>query len=63
MTHSNDDPLRGISERERAVMSALLRTKPEQQKSAPKPTSTKGEAQRLRRERERQRPIEASGGG
>jgi hypothetical protein len=63
MTHSNADPLRGISEREREIISRLLRMPPERQKAAPKPLTSKGEAQRLRRERERQRPIEASDGG
>jgi hypothetical protein len=50
----------GISKREREIMSRLLRMPLEHQKSASKPTSTKGEAQRLRSEREL---IEANGGG
>jgi hypothetical protein len=39
-----NDPLTGVSEREREIMSRLLRMPPEHQKAAPKPTSAKGEA-------------------
>jgi hypothetical protein len=57
------DPLAGVSEQEREVMSRLLRMPPERQKAAPKPTSAKGEAQRRRRAQERQQPTGANGGG
>lgn len=53
MGQDNDDRDNGISERDRAIMSRLLRMKPEQQKDSPKPQSAQGEAQRRRRERER----------
>ena len=39
------DPLAGVSEQERQIMSRLLRMPPERQKAATKPTSIKGEAQ------------------
>jgi len=48
------DPLDGISDREREIMSRMLRMPPEEQKASPKPTSSKGEAQRRRRAQERQ---------
>jgi hypothetical protein len=48
----------GLTDVERAVMGRLLRMQHEQQKTAPKPASPKGEAQRRRRERERHKPRE-----
>lgn len=45
--------LEGISDRERATMRALLKMRPEPQKTAPKPVTPKGIAQRRRRARER----------
>jgi hypothetical protein len=59
----NNDPLVGISEQEREIMSRLLRMPPEQQKAAPKPATAKGEAQRRRRAQERQQPTVANGDG
>jgi hypothetical protein len=37
------------------IMTAMVRMPPEPHKAAPKPKTTKGEAQRRRRENERQR--------
>ena len=42
-------------------MRRLLRMRPEQQKSASKPTTPKGEAQRRRREKERQQAQAGDG--
>jgi hypothetical protein len=56
------DPLAGVSERERAIVAALLRMPPERQKAAAKPATVKGEAQRRRREKERHQPTVAIGG-
>jgi len=53
MKPNDHDPLAGVSEQEREIMSRLLRMPPERQKAAPKPTSPKGEAQRRRRAQER----------
>lgn len=55
--------LEGITEVERSIMGALLRMPHEAQKTSPKPSTTKGEAQRRRREIERQPPPVASGDG
>ena len=60
---SDTDPLAGLSEQEREIMSRLLRLPPERQKAAPKPTTAKGEAQRRRRAQERQQPTGANGDG
>jgi hypothetical protein len=54
------DALHGISERERDIMSRLLRMPRQQQKDAPKPMSGQGIAQRRRREKERQRATSAT---
>ena len=51
------NPLAGVSEQEREIMSRLLRMPPEPQKAAHKPASAKGEAQRRRRAKERQEPA------
>jgi hypothetical protein len=58
-----DDPLAGLTHRDREVMIRLLRMPREQQKASPKPMTVKGKAQRRRRENERQRPNAANGGG
>lgn len=47
------NPLTGLAHKERAVMGSLLRMSPEPHKDAPKPSSTKADAQRRRRDRER----------
>ena len=63
MTSERDgarDPLAGISSEEQRIMERLLRTHPEQQKSAQKLNSTRAMAQRRRRERERDRPSRTS---
>jgi hypothetical protein len=57
MDPENRDPLAGVSEEEREIMSRLLRTPPEPQKAASKPATAKGEAQRRRRAQERQQPT------
>jgi hypothetical protein len=54
MSNRTAAPLRGISTEERRIMGNLLRQSPEQQKTAPKPTSRQGEAQRRRRQKERE---------
>jgi len=54
MKDRTDDPLRGISETEQAIMERLLQMPPEQHKAAPKPTGSKAIGQRRRRERERE---------
>jgi hypothetical protein len=59
-----DDPLVGLSERDREIMRQLLRRPHEPQKAAPKAATPKGVAQRRRRENERQqRPNAANDGG
>jgi hypothetical protein len=60
---NSNDPLTGVSEQEREIMSRLLNMPPERQKAAPKPASAKGEAQRRRRAQERQHPTGANDGG
>jgi len=57
MKTKDPDPLAGVSEQERKIMSRLLRMPPEHQKAASKPATTKGEAQRRRRAQERQQPT------
>ena len=61
MRSQNRDPLAGISAEEQETMRRLLRMRPEQQKSASKPTTPKGEAQRRRREKERQQAQAGDG--
>jgi hypothetical protein len=51
---NQNEPLAGISKREREIMVRLLRMSPEQQKDAPKPATSKGIAQRQRRRNERE---------
>jgi hypothetical protein len=63
MIPDDQNPLSGIAEREREIMARLLRMSPEQQKSTPKPATTKGDAQRRRREKERRQTNRASGAG
>jgi hypothetical protein len=54
------DPLRGISEKERAAMARLLSMKPKQQKEADKPDGPQAQAQRRRRQKEREATNAAS---
>jgi hypothetical protein len=62
MTTRTSDPLRGVSESERQIMSRLLRMPPEQHKAATKPATRQGEAQRQRRRREKEAAATASHG-
>lgn len=54
MPDQPSDPLRGLTEKERQTMAALLRQRPERHKDAPKPDTSRARAQRQRRERERE---------
>jgi len=61
MPDQTSDPLRGLTEKERQTMGALLRQKPGRHKDAPKPETAQGRAQRLRREREREAATASRG--
>jgi len=51
----DDNPrLAGLSDDEIQIMGRLLRMRPEQQKTSPKPTGARAEGQRRRREKERE---------
>lgn len=54
MPDQPNDPLRGLTEKERRIMGALLRQPPEKHKDVPKPDTGKARAQRQRRQRERE---------
>jgi len=60
MTDRTDDPLRGISNHERQIMSRFLRESPEQHKATPKPQTAQAEAQRRRREKEKEAAATSS---
>jgi hypothetical protein len=55
-----NDHLKNIPELDREIMARLLRMSPEPQKNAPKPTTSKGVAQRQRRRKERESASVAS---
>lgn len=55
-----NEPLIGLPKRDQKIMSRLLQTPPDAHKTASKPATIKGEAQRRRRDKERASSSEAS---